>query len=332
MKHLVTGGGGFVGRYIVERLVGRGDDVSIFCRGSYPEIEEMGVDVIRGNLKNAEDVSDAVEGHDAVFHVASKIDMWGRYDDFYEINVEGTEHVIDACLEHDVSDLIYTSSASVVFDCDDLEGVDESQPYPDKYLAPYPETKMMAEKRVRGVNGKNGLKTVILRPHLIYGPRDESLAPRFIEQGEKGKIPVIGDGDNKVDLSYVGNVADAHILALESDEAAGETYFITDDNPVNVWDFLNDLFDRLGVPEIDDQRPYRLVYYFGALNELVYKLLGKYDEEPRITRFLAAELAKSHYFDISKAKEELGYEPRVSTEEGVERYVEYYENQYEQQG
>ncbi len=327
MKVLVTGGGGFLGRYIVERLLERGDEVSIFCRGAYPEIEKLGVEVIRGNLKNRKQVINAIKGNKIVFHVASKIDMFGKYKDFYEINVRGTKNVIDGCIQGNVSKLIYTSSASVVFDCEDLEGVDESTPYPEKYLAPYPKTKKLAEQLIMKANGIKGLETTILRPHLIWGPRDPSLAPRLIEIGKEGRLPLIGPGDNKVDLTYVENVADAHILAAESSKAAGQIYFIGQDEPVVPWEFLQELFSRLGIPPITLRLPYKLVYLGGALIEILFKFFGIKNREPLLTRFLASELAKSHYFDISKARKELGYEPKVSLQEGLNEYVKYYKDQ-----
>mgnify|MGYP006289168567 CR=1 FL=1 len=324
MKALVTGGGGFLGRYIVEKLLKRGDEVSIFCRGVYPELEQMGVKVIRGNLKDREVTKDAIKGHHIVFHVASKIDMFGRYKDFYDINVEGTQNVTDGCIKWGVFKLIYTSTASVVFNGTDMKGVDESVSYPDKYLAPYPKTKMLAEKIVMNANGTNGLKTTILRPHLICGPRDPSLAPRLINIAKKGRLPIIGHGDNKLDITYVENVADAHILAADSPKSAGQIYFISQGEPVVPWELLDNLFSKLDIPPIKRKVPYKLAYAGGAILEFLFKLFRIRNKEPLITRFLASELSKTHYFDISKARNELGYEPKVSLEEGLKRYVDYY--------
>ncbi|MHA1147127.1 MAG: NAD-dependent epimerase/dehydratase family protein [Promethearchaeota archaeon] len=324
MKVLVTGGGGFLGRYIVEKLLERGDEVSIFCRGFYPELEEMGVKLIRGDIQDRFVVKDAIKGHQIVFHVASKIDMFGKYKDFYDINVTGTQNVVDGCIKWGIFKLIYTSSASVVFNGIDLKGENESLPYPDKYLAPYPKTKMLAEKIVLNANGINGLKTTILRPHLICGPRDPSLAPRLIRVARKGRLPIIGNGDNKLDITYVENVADAHILAAESSKSAGQIYFISQGEPVVPWELLQNLFSQLNIPPIKRKIPYKLAYAAGSILEIFFKLFRIRKKEPLITRFLASELSKSHYFDISKARRELGYNPRVSLEEGLKRYVDYY--------
>lgn len=324
MKVLVTGGGGFLGRYIVEKLLERGDKVSIFCRGNYPELEEMGAKVIRGDIRDRFVVKDAIKGHQIVFHVASKIDMFGKYNDFYDINVTGTQNVVDGCIKWGVFKLIYTSTASVVFNGIDMKGVDESVPYPDKYLAPYPETKMLAEKIVSNANGINGLKTTILRPHLICGPRDPSLAPRLIKVAKKGRLPIIGPGDNKLDITYVENVADAHILAADSPKSAGQIYFISQGEPVVPWALLQDLFSKLNIPPIKRRIPYKLAYVGGAILEFLFKIFRIRSKEPLITRFLASELSKSHYFDISKAKKDIGYEPKINLEDGLEKYVDYY--------
>lgn len=324
MKVLVTGGGGFLGRYIVEKLLERGDNVSIFCRGFYPELEDLGAKVIRGDIRDRFVVKDAIKGQQIVFHVASKIDMFGKYKEFYDINVTGTQNVVDGCIKWGIFKLIYTSTASVVFNGIDMKGVDESVPYPDKYLAPYPKTKMLAEKIVSNANGINGLKTTILRPHLICGPRDPSLAPRLIKLAKKGRLPIIGPGDNKLDITYVENVADAHILAADSPKSAGQIYFISQGEPVVPWALLQDLFSKLNIPPIKRRIPYKLAYVGGAILEFLFKIFRIRSKEPLITRFLASELSKSHYFDISKAKKDIGYEPKLNLEDGLEKYVDYY--------
>ena len=323
MKALVTGGGGFLGRYIVELLLERGDEVSIFCRGSYPDIAKMGVNVIRGDLRDPDAVNSACKDQEIVFHVASKIDMWGKRKDFEEINIKGTQNVVDACLNNNVSKLVYTSTASVVFKEGDLEGVDESEPYAEKFLAHYPKTKVIAEKIVLEANGNNGLITTALRPHLIWGPRDPSLCPRLIKQAKKGRLPVVGKGQNVLDVTYVANVADAHILAADSPNSAGQAYFISQGKPVNIWEFINELTVRIGIKPIKRKLSFKTAYIGGVLLEFFFKLFHQYKRQPLVTKFLASELAHSHYFDISKAKKELGYEPKISLEEGLDIYIDW---------
>ncbi len=174
MKALVTGGGGFLGKAIVERLLARGDHVQSFSRGDYPELRALGVQVQQGDLDDPEAVRRAAEGCDIVFHVAAKPGIWGPYQEYYRTNVVGTENVLAACRSHNIARLVYTSTPSVVFNGKDQEGVDESAPYPEHYHAHYPHTKPIAERLVLQANDSR-LATVALRPHLIWGPGDHHL-------------------------------------------------------------------------------------------------------------------------------------------------------------
>src|SRR5690242_11953489 len=148
MRALVTGGGGFLGKAIVRKLIERGDSVRTFSRGDYPELARLGAEQVRGDLADPAAVAAAAKGCDTVFHVAAKAGIWGSYDDFYRANVVGTENVIAACLANSITRLVYTSSPSVVFDGSDVEGGDESLLYPASYKAHYPATKAQAERLV----------------------------------------------------------------------------------------------------------------------------------------------------------------------------------------
>ena len=197
-KVLVTGGGGFLGKAIVRRLIDRGDNVRSLARNFYPALAEMGVDQIQGDISNSEIVAKACEDRDIVYHVAAKPPPWGKYADYYNTNVKGTQNVIDACIQQKVSRLIYTSTPSVIFNGKDLEGVNESFPYPPNYNAFYPETKAIAEQRVvKSVSDK--LRAIILRPHEIWGPEDPHFVPRLLARAKKLKR--IGDGKNIVDTT-----------------------------------------------------------------------------------------------------------------------------------
>lgn len=209
---LVTGGGGFLGKALVRKLVDKGETVFSFSRSRYSELDKLGVSQIQGDLTDAGAVANALKGMDTVFHTAAKPGIWGDYDEYFRINVTGTVHVIDACMKNKVGQLIHTSSPSVVFDDKDMHGANEFVPYPDKYLAPYPETKALAEKEVIKAAGK-GLSVIILRPHLIWGPEDNHLLPGIISRASRLKI--IGPDNDLVDTIYVDNAADAHILAAE---------------------------------------------------------------------------------------------------------------------
>lgn len=323
MRALVTGGGGFLGRYLVERLIARGDAVRVLGRRRYPELEPLGVETVQADVRDEAAVVKACEGIEVVFHTAAHVVLWGRWRDYYETNVQGTRHVLTGCRAQGVPRLVYTSTPSVIFDGSDLCGVNETAPYPARYTSAYPATKAIAEREVIEANGTRGLFTVALRPHLIWGPRDPHLFPTILRRARAGRLVIVGDGSNRVDLTYVENCADAHLLAADrltpGAPAAGQVYFISQGQPVVLWEFLNQVFRRLGIPPVSRRISRRTAGVLGTVNELLYRVVPV--GEPMITRFVADELATSHYFDISKARRDLGYEPRVSMEEGLERFV-----------
>ena len=318
-KVLVTGGGGFLGGAIVRQLVERGDRVISFSRRFYPKLAAMGVEQVQGDISDATAVEQACREADLVFHVAAKPGVWGDYVTYYRTNVVGTRNVIAACKQHNVSRLVYTSSPSVVFGGADMEGVDESVPYPEKYHAHYPKTKAMAEQDVIAA-GDDGLRTIILRPHLIWGPRDNHLVPRIIERANR--LVRVGDGKNLVDTIYIDNAADAHIQAadrLEQDHhLSGRVYFISQDDPVPLWEMVNNILKRAGLAPVQRSISRNTAWMIGAVMEIFYTVF-KIRGEPRMTRFLADELSKTHWFDISAAKKDLGYAPKISIEEGLSR-------------
>jgi len=322
---LVTGGGGFLGRAVVERLVNRGDQVRSLSRSVYPELTAMKVEQIRGDISDPDAVDRACTGMDQVFHVAAKPGVWGDYSIYYRTNFTGTENIVNACRRHGISRLIYTSSPSVVFNGTDMEGVNESVPYPDTFHTPYQKTKAMAERLVLNAAGAD-LKTIALRPHLIWGPRDNHLVPRILDRA--GRLRKVGNGKNRVDTIYIDNAADAHILAADALESnpglSGRVYFISQDDPVNPWDIINGILAAGGKPPVTRSVSHRAAWLAGGLLEIIYTIF-RLPGEPMMTRFVADELATSHWFDISAAKGDLGYAPRVSTEEGLKRLASWLE-------
>lgn len=322
MHALVTGAGGFLGRYIVEQLVARGDRVRGFARGAYPDLVASGVDIVQGDIRNPAAVVRACEGMDVVFHVAAVAGIWGSWDYFHGINALGTQHVIAGCLKHGVRRLVYTSSPSVTFDGADQSGVDESAPYPSRWLCHYPHTKALGEQQVLAANGKEGLLTCALRPHLIWGPRDQHLIPRLIDRARSGRLRRIGSGENLVDMVYVENAAAAHLQAADRLEknspVCGRPYFISQGEPVKCWAWIDELLALAGLPPVKKTISFQAAWRIGAVCEKIYGVL-RLKSEPPMTRFLAAQLAKDHYFDIRRAREDFGYCPQISTAEGMRR-------------
>lgn len=318
MQILVTGGGGFVGGYVVDRLLERGYAVRSLGRSPQPALEAKGVDVRCADLADAGAVSDAVKGVDAVFHVAAKAGVWGSWDGYYQANVVGTRNVVEACQAHGVSRLVYTSTPSVVFNRQPFTGQGNELPYGKNWLCHYAHTKAIAEQEALGANAES-LRVVALRPHLVFGPGDPHLLPRVIESVQAGRLKIVGDGRNRVDVSYVKDVAAAHLAAFDAladGRGAGRAYFISQGQPVAIWPWLNRILDGLGHPPLKKKIPLPLAYTAGGLAELVWKLLHKTGEPP-ITRFVAVELAKDHYFDLSAARRELGFEPAYAMQEAL---------------
>lgn len=322
MRALVTGGGGFLGRYLVEQLVARGDHVRVFSRRQYRELDALGVESAIGDLQDMTAVLNACEGVDSVFHAAALPGIWGSWKTLHGVNTLGTQNVIAACQSCGVERLIFTSSPSVVFDGHDHCGSDESLPYSAKFLCHYPHTKALAEKAVLAANGVGNLATCALRPHLIWGPRDTQLVPRLIERARCGQLRRVGNGTNLISMVYVENAAQAHLQAADAlnlnSPVAGQAYFINEPEPVNLWDWVNTLLDCAGLAPVTKSISAGAADAIGRLMELAYGLV-RAQSEPRMTRFLAAQLSRSHWYRIDKARRDFGFAPRVSVEEGLKR-------------
>lgn len=312
-----------MGSHIAKRLDERGDSVCVLGRGSYSFLPGS-IETIQADLRDREAVAKACRGMDAVFHAGAMTGIWGSKKDFHDINVGGTRNVIEGCLANGVKKLIYTSSPSVVFNHAHLENADESAPYADNYYCEYPRTKAIAEKMVVKANGKEGLLTVALRPHLIWGPGDPHLIPRIIDSAKKGRLIRVGDGKNRVDIIYIDNAVEGHILAGDAlqpgSPVAGKRYFLNDGESVLLWDWINNLLVRLDIPPVQKSISLSTAKMLGGVLEIIYNIFHL-PGEPRMTRFVAEQLATSHYFNISRARQDFDYRPIVSIEEGMDRLV-----------
>lgn len=330
---LVTGGTGFLGRRLVERLLAQGRAVTVLARRRAPDLEQRGVRYVAADLADAGAVCAACTGAETVFHTAGSVSVWGRYRDLYRTNVLGTRAVLTGCRAGGVRRLILTSTASVVFTGRDLAGANESWPLATQCPSAYPITKAMGEREVLAANAP-GFRTVALRPHLIYGAGDPHLVPRVIERARFGRLRIVGNGHNRVDLVHVQNVVDAHLLAelalskiedpsanfQEFPSVAGRAYFITNGEPVVLWDWINGLLHELGMPRVTKRISLRMATAIGATCEALWRLFPLKDEPP-MTRFIAQELATDHWFNISAARRDLGYTPRVSMAEGTAELI-----------
>ena len=322
VRALVTGGGGFLGGCIVRKLLARGDTVVSLTRTAYPWLDELGVTQVHADLASGpEEIVRAAAGCEVVFHVAAKAGVWGRRDEFERANEVATRAVLAACPAAGVRKLVYTSTPSVVHAGVPIEGGDESLPYPERFEADYPLTKANAEQTVLRANGPH-LSTVALRPHLIWGPGDPHLIPRMLARAKAGKLRRVGDRPVTVDVTYVDNAADAHLNAADhlapGAACAGRAYFITNGEPVELWEFLNRVLALNGLPPVTRSVSLWKAKLTGTVLERVYRTL-RLRGEPPMTRFVAGQLGMSHWFDITAARRDLGYVPAVSVAEGLKR-------------
>jgi nucleoside-diphosphate-sugar epimerase len=324
--NLVIGGTGFLGGEIVRQLLERGERVRAFCRRR-PE-ESGDAEIVLGNLSDRQSLLNACRGVETVYHTASLPSISVHWKPFYETNIAGTQNVIDACCENGIRRLIYTSSASVTFNCQPQKGVDESAPYPKHWLAHYPHSKAIAEKMIldavspNNPNSKVPFLACALRPHLIIGHRDRHLFPRLFKRAQRGRLFQVGDGSNLIDIIFVENAAFAHIQAANaltdsSSPVNGNAYYISQGKPVNCWNWINEILTIKKLPKVQQSISLKTAWKLGCFLEGWYKLF-RLSGEPLMTRFLAAQLAQTHYLNIAKAKKDFGYEPKLSYEDGME--------------
>ena len=322
VKALVTGANGFLGFCLVQQLLEHGYEVTALVRKPHQPFASMDVATVIGDIRSFDRVFEACAGQDLVFHTAAISGIWGPWKQFHGTNTIGTRNVVEACLDHQIKRLIYTSSPSVTFDGQHQNNIDESAPYAKEWLCHYPHSKALAERYVLDANDDQELMTCALRPHLIWGPGDHHLIPRLIQRAKSNQLRRVGDGTNRIDTIFVENAAIAHIQAAEAMKSGspvcGSAYFLSQDEPVNCWDWINEILALIDLPRVRRSISYPWAKRVGHALETIHHLFN-IEAEPRMTRFLAAQLAKNHYFDISRAKQDFNYKPVVSNDEGMKR-------------
>lgn len=322
MRCVLTGASGFVGGALAKKLLALGHEVIALSRRDIPELRALKVTVEGFDLDNPPQALPAsVRNADCIFHVAAKVSMWGDFEEFYRTNVKGTQALLTLARESGIKRFIYTSSPSVVANGKNLRGVDESQPYPPHFAANYPKTKALAEKAVLAANCGE-FRTVVLRPHLIFGPGDTNMIPTVISRAKQGRLVRIGKGRNLVDFCYIDDCVDAHLKALYALEhnavaASGKAYFISQGQPVPLWEWINRVLRYNGMPEVRRSLPRSLASGVAMIAEVLCRYLLRRCEPP-LTRFLVEEMATDHYFDISAARRDLGFSPSQSVWEALD--------------
>ncbi|MEC7946587.1 MAG: NAD-dependent epimerase/dehydratase family protein, partial [Myxococcota bacterium] len=281
MKVLVTGGGGALGLAICRILKARGHAVRSVSRGVHPALDALGVEAQRGDLSQRSAADAAVADCEAVMHVAGRTGSFGPDHLYRPANLDSTLHLLDACADAGISRFVYTSTPSVVHGGGDVAGADETVPYPDHYETAYQRTKAAAERAVLARNGQ-GIATVALRPHLVWGAGDTNLTQRVVARARAGRLRFVGDGTNKVDGCYLDNAAEAHVLAVEAIQAgaacAGRAYFLTNDEPMATRDLVNGIVTAAGLPPVTRMVSPGLARFLGGALELGWTVLGRTDE------------------------------------------------------
>ncbi len=318
MKILVTGGTGFLGQHLVRALQTDGHDVSFlgrdFTRAQL--LLQAGARPIVADLRDQAAIRQACEGIEVVYHVGALSAAWGKREDFYGSNVEGTRAVINGALAHGVRRLVYVSSPAVIFTGHDTHKASDDLPYPQRFTSLYALTKKLGEDLVNAAASR--METVILRPKAIFGPGDRTLLPRLVATARRGRLPQIGAGHNLVDLTYVENVVYALKLALHPSMGTGP-YTITNDEHVPLWDMIRQVLRELGLSAHLRQIPIPVALTSAALMEARATLTK---QEPLLTRYTVNLLGRTQTYDISAARRDLGYSPRVSVAEGIRRTIE----------
>ena len=320
MKILVTGGGGFLGSSICRQLHSQGHEVIAFQRSAASHLEALDVHIVRGDITDRSDLLKASTDCDAIIHTAGRAGVWGNPAEYQKINVEGTANVIRTCRDLSIPNLVHTSSPSVVHSGGDIENGNESLPIAKHFTSPYPASKALAEKLVLASN-LDGLQTVALRPHLIWGPGDPHILPRLANKARGGKLALPGP-DKVIDTIFVENAAQAHVLALRELQGkarcSGKPYFITNNEPLPQGEIIQKLLAAIGINVKIRSVPTVIARAVGTVCEFSWRFFPLAGEPP-ITRFAVDQLGTAHWFDTSAAERDFGYRPEISIDQGLEK-------------
>jgi nucleoside-diphosphate-sugar epimerase len=324
MKALVTGATGFLGGALTRRLHSMGWDVTALGRNvsKLDQLESEGVRAVHLDLKDKSSMISACKDQEIVFHCAALPSPWGNFEAFYQANVIGTRTVIRGCEEHKVKRLVYVSTPSLYFGYSSRVNVKETDALPEP-VSNYAATKILAEQELDQAFA-NGLATIAIRPRAIFGPGDTVIFPRVIPRLRSGRLPILGDGENIVDLTYIENVVDALLLCAESPaNTLGKKYNISNGEPVKIWKLIERICVALNIQPPKRKISYSMANATASALELLYTLIPTHPEPP-LTRITVSMMANSTTLDITAAKNELGYQPRVSIDEGFDKFMEWW--------
>ena len=323
MNILLTGATGFLGFRTLERLVQLSSVRKIVATGRIlrksREILNPKVEYVLGDLKDKLFVSTILKDIDIVINTASLSSPWGSEDDFYLANVLTQKHIITSSENLGVKRFIYISSPSIYYNGEDRIMVKENDPLPTRFVNNYSKTKREAEVLLENSN----LNYIIIRPRAIIGRGDTVIMPRLIKAHSDGRLKIIGNGENKVDLTSVNNVVESIILSMYApDGALNNAYNITDRNPVSLWSSINSVLKGIGKEKVNKTVNFRVAYFAAFLLEFVSRWITK--KEPSLTRYSVGVLSKNFTLDVSKAEKLLNYNPVITTEKSIEEFINWY--------
>ncbi len=325
MKAFITGINGFIGSNLATRLVAEGQEVSGLVRrtSNLSFLEGLKVRLFSGDLSDKALLDEATRGVDVVFHVAGRASDWGPIELFRKVNVEGTKNLMESSLKSGVKRFVFISSAAV----HGFGGFRDAMENSPKIatIFPYSITKKEAEDLVNRYHREKGLPTLIIRPGNVFGPRDRVTFVKMAELIEKGQMVYIGGGKPLTCPTYVENLIDAILLAVNRKETVGETFIVTDGMEITWKEYMDKIAEKLGVRRPFFSVPYPIAYSAAALCEAILKLFGS-NKPPIITRYRIANVGKDYHFSIEKARTKLGYQPRISLDEAMERTVKWYKS------
>lgn len=323
MKILLTGATGGLGFRTLERLIENPKIEKVIATGRVIRpthfVENSKINYLLGDLENVDFVAELVEKVDYIIHAAALSSPWGKYVEFEKANVITMKNLINAAKKHHIKRFVYVSTPSLYFNGKDRFDVKESDPLPAAFVNAYSKTKREAEVALE----KSKIPYVTLRPRALIGRGDTIIMPRLIRAFEEGKLKIIGDGKNIVDLTSLANVADSIELSLfVGDTGLNQIYNITNGEPVKLWETIEKVLLMLGSEMNKKKVPYSIVKMLSQIMELKAKVTNY--QEPTLTTYGVGILAKSFTMDISKAKTLLGYSPKVSTDEAIDEFVSWY--------
>lgn len=321
---LVTGGTGLVGSHVAERLRQEGIRTRVIARPSADTLllKSWGVEVVPGDLTDEPSLRPALDGVTVVVHCAAKVGDWGPIEDYRKVNVDGLRSLIEAAQKSERLKRFVHISSLGVYEARDHHGTDETTPPSLSGIDGYTRTKAESEKLVLDRVSETGLPTVALRPGFIYGPRDRTVLPRILSRLRDGSFKFLGSGEQLLNNTYVGNVVDAVMLAIQRDDVIGEAFNITDGALVTKRQFANGIAKRAGIPEPKKAVPLPVAKTAAKVLEAVYRALGK-TEAPLPSMATVKFLGLNLDYSIDKARNRLGYAPRVSFDEGMDRTFEW---------